>query len=149
MGIRMHISIIVTLISSVLITSCGTTKLSTKELSEFDSGKKALLQTYNQPLIGSMIFGEQPVTQIIAVDGEKLASVIFKTDEKIAIDVGVHKVEFSCVSRSGYDERDYSEIIELELKPYHQYLVRCSFDTDFGPDGTYTGSFSIEEKRVK
>lgn len=145
----MYTRIIVAIISSVLITSCGTTKLSTKELSDFNSGKKAILQTYNQPLIGSMIFGEQPVTQIISVDGKKLDSVIFKTDEKIAIDVGFHKIEFSCVSRSGYDERDYSEIIELDLKPYHEYQVRCSFDTDFGPNGTYTGSFSVKEKSLK
>lgn len=145
----MNIRIIVIFAFSLLVTSCGTTKLSTKELSEFDSGKKAILQTYNQPLIGTMIFGEQPVTQIVAVDGKKLASVIFMTDEKLAIDVGVHKIEFSCVSRSSYDERDYSEVIELDIKPYHQYLVRCSFDADFGPDGTYTGHFSIEEKRAK
>ena len=108
-----------------------------------------MLQTYNQPLIGAIIFEEQPVTQIIAVDGNKISSEIFKTDEKIAIDIGTHNVEFHCTSRSGYDERDYSEVIELDLKPYHEYLVRCSFDTDFGPDGTYTGSFSVEERRIE
>jgi len=148
MEILMNIRIISVLAISAFITSCATTKSSTKELSEFKSGKKAILQTYNQPLIGAIIFDEQPVTQIIAVDGKKFASVTLKTDEKIAIDVGFHKVEFRCASRSGYDERDYSEIIELDLKPYHEYLVRCSFDTDFGPDGTYTGSFSVKEKRV-
>lgn len=145
----MNTRIIVLLIFSIFITSCSTTKLSKKELSAFDSGKKAILQTYNQPLIGSLIFEEQPVTQIISVDGKKLDSVIFKTDEKIAIDVGLHKIKFSCVSRSGSDERDYSEVIELELKPHNEYIVRCSFDTDFGPDGTYTGNFSVKEKRVK
>lgn len=145
----MNIRIISVLAISVFITSCATAKLSTKELSEFKSGKKAILQTYNQPLIGSLIFEEQPVTQIISVDGKKLDSVIFKTDEKIAIDVGLHKIKFSCVSRSGSDERDYSEVIELELKPHNEYIVRCSFDTDFGPDGTYTGNFSVKEKRVK
>ena len=145
----MYIRIIVTLISSVLITSCGTTKLSTKEISEINSGKKAILQTYNQPLIGAIIFEEQPVTQIIAVDGKKLPSEIFKTDEKIAIDVGFHKVEFRCTNRSGYDERDYSEVIELNLKPYHEYLVRCSFDSAFGSNGSYEGSFSVKEKRLK
>lgn len=145
----MTIRIFITLSVFTLLTSCSTTKLSTKELSEFNSGNKAILQTYNQPLIGSILFDEQPVTQIIAVDGNKIASEIFRTDEKIAIEVGAHKVEFHCTSRSGYDERDYSEIIELDLKPYHEYLVRCSFDSDFGPDGTYTGSFSINEKRIK
>lgn len=148
MDIPMHIRIIVTLISSVLITSCGTTELSTKELSEFDSGKKANVQTYNQPLIGAVIFGEIPITQIIAVDGKKLPSEIFRTDEKIAIDVGFHEVEFRCTYRGGDDERDYSEVIELDLKPYHEYIVRCSFD-NFGPDDTYTGKFTVKEKRVK
>lgn len=141
--------IIVLLVFSIFISSCGTTKLSKKELSEFNSGTKAILRTFNQPLIGSLIFEEQPVTQIISVDGKKLDSEIFTTDEKIAIDTGLHKIEFSCVSRSAPDERDYSEVMELELKPYHEYLVRCSFDTDFGADGTYTGSFSVKEKRVK
>jgi hypothetical protein len=145
----MNTRIIVLLIFSIFVASCGTTKLSTKELTEFDSGKKAILQTYNQPLIGSLLFEEQPVTQIISVDGKKVDSIIFKTDEKIAIDVGLHKIKFSCVSRSGPDERDYSEVIELELKLHHEYLVRCSFDTDFGPDGPYTGSFSVKENRVK
>ena len=145
----MYIRIIVTLISSVLITSCGTTKLSSKDISEFNAGKKAIVQTYNQPLIGAIIFEEQPVTQIIAVDGKKLPSEIFKTDEKIAIDVGFHKVEFRCTNRSGYDERDYSEVIELNLKPYHEYLVRCSFDSAFGSNGSYEGSFSVKEKRLK
>ena len=145
----MNIRLIALLTFSVLVSSCGTTKLTTKELSEFNAGKKAILQTYNQPLIGAIIFDEQPVTQIIAVDGRKLDSEIFNTDEKFAIDTGIHKVEFSCVSRSGHDERDYSEIIELNLRPYHEYLVRCSFDSDFGPDGTYTGSFSVKEKQVK
>ena len=145
----MNTRLIATLTCSVLVASCGTTKLSTKELSEFDSGNKAILQTYNQPLIGAILFEEQPVTQIIAVDGKKLASEIFKTDEKIAIDTGVHKVEFRCVSRSGYDERDYSEVIELDIKSHHEYLVRCSFDSDFGSDGAYTGKFSVNEKRVR
>lgn len=145
----MSIRMIVSLMSVAFITSCGSTKLSTKEMTDFDSGKKALLETYNQPLLASMVFSEQPITQIISVDGKKLDSVIFRTDEKVAVDVGFHKIEFSCVSRSGHDERDYTETIELELKPYHQYLVRCSFDSDFGPNGTYTGSFSVEEMRVK
>jgi hypothetical protein len=145
----MSIRITVLLLLSVFAVSCGTTKLSTKELSDINSGKKTILQTYNQPLIGALIFEEQPVTQIISVDGNKLDSVIYKTDEKVAIDVGLHKIKFNCVSRSGPDERDYSEVIELELKPYHEYLVRCSFDTDYAPDGTYTGSFNVKEKRVR
>ena len=145
----MNIRLIVVLVISAFVTSCGSTKLSTKELTDVDSGKKAILQTYNQPLLASMVFDEQPVTQIISVDGKKLDSVIFKTDEKVAIDVGLRKIKFSCVSRSGPDERDYSEVIELELKPYHEYLVRCSFDTDFGRGGTYTGSFSVKEKRAR
>ncbi len=134
---------------ALAINSCGTTKLSTKELSDVSSGEKAILETFNQPLIASMIFGEEPVTQIIAVDGKKLESVTLKANEKIAIKTGIHKVEFNCVSRSGYDERDYSEIIEIDFKPHFQYLIRCSFDTDFGPNGTYVGSFSIDKKRIK
>ena len=145
----MNVRIIFLLMFTVLVASCGTTKLSTKELSELNSGKKAILQTYNQPLFGALILDAQPVTQIISVDGKKLDSEIFKTDEKIAVDVGLHQIKFGCVSRSGADEKDYSEVIELELKPHHQYLVRCSFDTDYGPDGSYTGSFNVKEERVK
>lgn len=145
----MYIKIIVTLISSVLITSCSTAKLSNKDLSEFNTSKKAIVQTYNQPLIAAIIFEEQPVTQIIAVDGKKLPSEVFKTDEKIAIDVGFHEVEFRCTNRSSYDEKDYSEIIRLNLKPFHQYQVRCSFDSAFGSNGSYEGSFSVKETRIK
>ncbi len=145
----MNIRIFVMLSSFTLMTSCSTTKLSTTEISEIDSGKKVILQTYNQPLIAAIILDEQPVTQIMSVDGKKVSSEIFKTDEKIAIDVGTHKVEFHCTSRSGYDERDYSEVIELDLKPHHEYLVRCSFDTEFGTNGTYIGNFSVNENRIK
>lgn len=136
-------------LSAAFIAACGSTQLSTKESSEFNSGKKAMLQTYNQPLLGALIFDEQPITQIIAVDSTKLDSVIFKTDERVAVAVGLRKIELSCVSRSGPDERDYSEVVELEIKPFHEYQLRCSFDTEFGPDGSYKGSFSIKETRIK
>ena len=145
----MHIMILVTLLSTVIITSCGTTKLSSKELTEIDAGKKAIVQTYNQPLVAGMIFGEQPVAQIIAVDGKKIDVERFKLDEKIAVDVGLHKIEFSCTDRSGYNEKDFTEIIQLELKPYHEYLVRCSFDSAFGSNGSYEGRFGVKENRLK
>ena len=145
----MHISIIVTLISSVLITSCGTTKLSSKDISEFNAGKEAIVQTYNQPLVAGMIFGEQPVAQIIAVDGKKIDVVLFKLDEKITVDVGLHKIEFRCSNRGGYDERDFTEIIQLDLKPHHEYLVRCSFDSRFAAGGGYQSSFYVEEKSLE
>lgn len=145
----MRIRIIVTLISSVLITSCGTTKLSSKDISEFNAGKKAIVQTYNQPIVAGMIFGEQPVVQILAVDGKKIDVGRFKLDEKITVDVGLHNIEFGCSNRGGYDERDFTEIIQLDLKPHHEYLVRCSFDSAFGSNGSYEGSFSVKEKRLK
>ena len=74
---------------------------------------------------------------------------IFKTDDKIVIYVGFHKIKLSCVNRSWPDERDYSEVIKLEAKHYHEYLVRCVFYDTFGPNGTYTGSFVVKENRIK
>lgn len=145
----MNTRILAVLLIFSLLTSCGTTSLSTKELSEINTGNRAILKTYNQPLIGAILFEAQPVTQIVAVDGKKISSEIFRTDESLAIDTGIHQVEFHCTNRSGVDERDYSEVVEIDFKPYHEYRVRCSFDTDFGPDGTYTGSFSIKETRIK
>ncbi len=144
----MYRKIISALIFAVFVTSCGTTKLSRNDLDEFESGKKAIVTTYNQPLLASLILGDEPVTAIIAIDGEKLESAVFRLDEQVTVDTGTHEIEFSCVNRSGYDERDYRETITLDLKPHHKYLVRCSFDSDFGPDGTYTGSFSVEEERA-
>jgi hypothetical protein len=123
--------------------------LYSKDISEFNAGKEAIVQTYNQPLVAGMIFGEQPVAQIIAVDGKKIDVVLFKLDEKITVDVGLHKIEFRCSNRGGYDERDFTEIIQLDLKPHHEYLVRCSFDSAFGPNGSYVGSFGVIEKRLK
>ena len=137
------------LIFAFFIVSCGTTTLSTKDAEDINAGKKASLKTFNQPIIGAVIFGEEPVTQIVSVDGNKLPSIGFKNDEVYAIDVGVHKIEFLCINRRVQDGRDYSEIIEINFRPYYEYKVRCSFDTDFGPDGTYTGSFNVEENRIK
>jgi len=137
------------LILVALITSCGTTKLTKDDQAGVDAGNKAIVKTYNQPLIGAMIFEEQPVTQILSVNGEKVDGETLKLDEQIALDIGVHKVEFSCSDRGGHNEKDYIEIIQLELKPHHEYLVRCSFDSGFGPNGSYEGSFSVKEKRLK
>ena len=145
----MHTRIIVTLVSAVLITSCGTTKLSSNDISEFNAGKKAIVRTYNQPIVAGMIFGEMPVAKIIAVDGKKIDNRVFKLDEQITIDVGLHEIEFSCSARGGYDERDFTEIIKLDLKSHHEYLVRCSFDSAFGVNGSYEPSFSVKEKRLK
>lgn len=133
----------------VLMTACGTTQVPSSDAAAVAAGTKALLRTFNQPLLASMMLGDEPVTQIIAVDGRKLDSQILKLDEAIALDVGPHEVAFSCVRRGGPDERDYSETMRLNLKPHHEYLVRCSFDTDFGPDGTYKGSFSVKEQRAE
>jgi uncharacterized lipoprotein YehR (DUF1307 family) len=149
MKVKMVDRIVLALFLAVFITSCGTTKLTKDDQANVDAGNKAIVKTYNQPLIGAMIFDEQPVTQILSVNGKKVAGEILKLDEQIAVDIGVHKVEFSCSDRSGHNEKDYIEIIQLEFKPHHEYLVRCSFDSGFGPNGSYEGSFSIKEKRLK
>ena len=73
----MNIRITEVILVSVFITACGATKLSTNELYEVNSGKKAILQTYKQPLIEDMIFAEQPVTKIISVDGKNIDSEYF------------------------------------------------------------------------
>lgn len=145
----MQMRIVLALLSALFMISCGTARLSSKELSEFDAGKKAIVKTYNQPLLGAMILGDMPVVQILAVDGRKIDSEIFKLDEQIAVDVGVHEIEFGCVDRSGYNENDFTEVIQMDLKPHHEYLVRCSFDSRFGPDGSYAGDFGIKERRIK
>ena len=147
--VAMQVRIVLTLLSALLITSCGTTKLSRSEVNAVDAGKKAIVRTYNQPLLAGMIFGDMPVARIRAVDGKKIDTELFKLDEQIALDVGLHKIEFSCSDRAGYNEKDFTEIIQLDLKAHHEYLVRCSFDSNFGVNGSYEGSFSVKEKRVK
>ena len=145
----MKIRILSVFIFAFLIASCGTTKLSTKDENDIIEGRKATLKTFNQPIIGAVIFGEEPVTRIVSVDGNKLPSVGLKNDEIYAIETGIHKIELSCINRRVQDERDYVETIEINFRAHHEYRVRCSFDTEFGPDGTYVGSFSVEENRIK
>ena len=145
----MQIRIVLTLLSALLITSCGTTKLSKNEINEVDAGSKAIVRTYNQSLVAGMILGDEPVARIRAVDGKKVDTKLFKLDEQIALDVGLHKIEFSCSDRAGYNEKDFTETIELDLKAHHEYLVRCSFDSAFGVNGSYDSSFSVKEKRLK
>jgi len=137
------------ILSLLLITSCGTTKLSKKEMKAVKSGKKAIVKTYNQPLMASMVFDEMPVVRIRSVDGRDIEIEMLKLDDQIALDVGPHEIEFSCQARNSDNERDYAETIKVDLKAGHEYLVRCSFDTDLGPDGTYTGSFSVKEQKIK
>lgn len=96
-----------------------------------------------------MIFGDQPVTKIIAVNGKKVRIANFKLDEQITVDIGSHQIEFLCSKRNGYDERDFSEVIKINLNPHHEYLVRCSFDSSFGTNGSYQGDFSVKEKKLK
>lgn len=138
----------VVFVATFLTTSCGTTKISGSDMSEVNAGRKAIVQTYNQPLVGGLIFGDQPVVKIISVDGQKIDSAILKLDEQLAIAVGSHSIEFNCVNRASHDERDFSETMTLDLKPHTRYLVRCSFDSSFGPNGTYTGGFSVKEKPI-
>ena len=138
----------VTVLFALLIASCGTTELSREDRYEFGAGRKAIVKTWNQPLLASMVLGDSPVVQILSLDGRKLNSAVLKLDEQIAVDIGVHEIEFACVDRAGYNEQDFREVITLDVKPHHEYLVGCSFDSRFGPDGTYTGSFDVKEKRV-
>jgi hypothetical protein len=140
---------IVALVLTLLITSCGTTKLSSDDFSGVNSGVKAVIRTYNQPIVAGMIFGDEPVTKIISVDGKKIESRIFKLDEQLAVDVGLHEIEFSCSNRAGDDKSDFTEIIKLNFRPYHEYLVRCSFDSTLGTNGSYGSRFSIKEERSK
>jgi len=134
---------------ALLVASCGTTELSGEDRSEFGAGRKAIVKTWNQPLLAGMVFGDSPVVQILSVDGRKLDSAVLKLDEQIAVDIGVREVEFACVDRAGYNEEDFTEVIELNVKPHHEYLVGCSFESRFGPDGNYAGSFDVKEKRVE
>ncbi len=141
----MYIQSIAFLILTTTFSACSTTQLSSQELSDLQIGKKSLLRTYNQPLPTTFMFDSQPVMQIISVDSKRVDSQIFRTDDQIVLGPGVHQIELNCVSRDGYHEKDYSEIIELEVKPRMEYHFRCSFDSRFGDSATYDGTFSIKE----
>ena len=96
-----------------------------------------------------MIFGDQPVTRILAADGIKDVALL-KLDDKYVIDVGSQAITVSCSHRARPDKRNISsKIIKLDVKPFHEYLIRCSFDSAYGPGGTYATTFSVEEKRLK
>lgn len=145
----MYLKSIAAITLTLLMTSCGTTRLSPENIAAFNMGTHAIVHTYNQPLMAAIIFEEQPVTQIIALDGKKIDDTYFRLDEKIAVRVGLHHITFGCTARGGYDDRDFTQKLTLDFKPYHEYSVRCSFDSTFGTDGSYTGSFSIKETRIK
>ena len=70
-------------------------------------------------------------------------------DDQIALHVGQHEIEFTCKARDGHDGRDFSAIIMPDLKPHHEYLVDCDFDSQYESDGTYTGSFRVKEQKIK
>jgi hypothetical protein len=146
----MYTRTIIALIWIASITSCGTTSLSRNETTEVDAGKKAILRTYNQPILAGMIFGDQPVTKIISVEGmNKKDMELLKLDEAIAVDLGLQKIIVSCSDRAKDDERNSTEIIQIDFKPYHEYSVRCSFDSTYGSGGSYVTSFSVEENRLR
>lgn len=138
-----------TLLMALLVASCGTTELSREDLSDVGAGRKAIVRTSNQSLLGSIVFSEEETAQILTVDGKEIDSAVLKLDEQLALEIGKHVLEVGCVDRSGYNEKDFTEIIELDVKPRHEYLISCSFDSRFGPDGTYVGSFDVEERPVK
>ena len=146
----MYKETIISLISFASITSCGTTALSRNENTEVDSGKKALLRTYNQPILAGMIFGDQPVAKIISAEGMNKSDMeLLKLDEAIAVDVGVNKIIVGCSNRDKDDERNFTDIIQIDFKPYHEYSVSCSFDSVYGSGGSYVARFSVEENRLK
>lgn len=134
---------------ALLISSCGMVRLSSDDMASVRSGEKAIVKTYNQPLLAGLVLGEEPVVSILSVDGEKVDNAILSLDQQVTVDVGLRVIEFGCSSRGGYDERDFTEVIKLEIKPYHEYQVRCGFDTAFGENGSYVGDFSINEKSIR
>ena len=134
---------------ALLVASCGATKLSGEDISDVGAGRKAIVRTSNQSLLGSIVFSEEETAQILTVDGAEIDSAVLKLDEQLALEIGKHVLEVGCVDRSGHNEKDFTEIIELDVKPPHEYLISCSFDSRFGPDGTYVGSFHVEERPVK
>lgn len=127
----MNIRMPVILLSAVLITSCGTTKLSSKDISEFDNGRKAIVRADNNPLVVDILLVKKPVVRIREVDGKEVNCEMFSLNDQIVVDVGLHEIEFSCSDRAGYNEKDFTETIELDLKPHHVYLVDCWFESGF------------------
>lgn len=136
-------------LSALLVASCGTTELSGEDLSDVGAGRKAVVRTSNQTLFGSIVFSEPEAVQILTADGREIDSAVLKLDEQLALEIGKHVLEVACVDRRGHDEKDFTEFIDLDVKPHHEYLVSCSFDSRFGPDGTYVGSFHVEDVPVK
>ena len=136
---------------ALLTVACGTTELPQEDHAEIGAGRKAIVRTSNQTLFGSVLFGEREVVRILTVDGRKHDREVLKLDEQLALEIGMHVLEVDCVDRRGHghDEKDFSDVIALDVKPHHEYLIRCSFDSRFGPDGTYVGTFDVEETRVK
>jgi len=130
---------IAALLSALLVASCGTTRLSRQDLSDFDAGRKAIVRADNNPLLVDIVLMERPVVRIWAVDSRQLDTEIFNLNDQIAVDVGHHEIELGCVDRAEHSEEDFSETIEMDLKPYHMYLVSCWFES----------GFKIEEKLVK
>ena len=146
----MYIRTIISLIWVVSITSCGTTALSRNEIAEVDAGKKAILRTYNQPILAGLILGDQPVAKIISAEGMNKSDMeLLKLDKAIAVDPGLQKIIVSCSNRTKDDERNATQIIQIDFKPYHEYSVRCSFDSAYGAGGSYVTSFSVEESRLR
>ncbi|MBD3677270.1 MAG: hypothetical protein HUJ27_02595 [Rhodobacteraceae bacterium] len=139
----------VAIVLSLFLASCGTTELPGGDGAAVRSGEKALVRTSNVPLLVSMTLDVPETVQILSIDGRKIDSAILKLDEQIAVDVGRRAVEVACVDRSGYNEDDFTEVLVLDLKPQHEYLINCSFDSRFGPNGTYVGDFHVEERRLR
>lgn len=97
-------SAIITAIFVVSISSCGTTALTRSEITEVDSGQKAIVRTYNQPIWAGMVFGYQPVTRILAADGDKDVA-LRNLDDKYVIDEGLQTISVSCSHRARHDKR--------------------------------------------
>lgn len=129
-----------------LVAACGTTDLPSPEVSAVQTGQKGIVRTYNMPLLASIAFDAPETAQILSIDDRKVNSPLLTLDEKIAVDVGRHVVEVACVDRSGYNPKDFTEIVILDVKPHHEYRISCSFDHRFGPNGTYLGAVHVKEK---
>lgn len=139
----------IAILLALLAASCGTTELSGGDRADVAAGRKAVVRTSNQSLLGSIIFSEEETAQILTVDGREIDSAVLKLDEQLALEIGSHVLEVACVDRSGHNEKDFREVIDLDVKPRHEYRISCAFDSRFGPDGTYVGAFYVEETPVK
>ena len=130
-------NILLTILCVVMLSSCGTMRISQEDKKLVSEGKKSLLVTRNRdpldyffviPILIDALGGEPIEVDIESIDGEKVR-VWLAANERVAVEPGTHEIVATCTQKIDDIDRD---IDDTEKLPYRLCTETISYTFEGG-----------------